>query len=153
MIKGIKYYTNTHPQFRDGLEIHFHFNGLPYLFIDEKPKTFSIDTFFFWIENNFISTEKNKKTDIGKLIKIVCKKMDIPEHAIHSKNRNRELAQARQVIHYISKEMELASLSIIGSKVGNLNHTTVLHSHKTISGYLDVYPEWRQLIFDIKDSL
>jgi chromosomal replication initiation ATPase DnaA len=153
MIKGIKYYTYTHPELRDGLEIKFHSNGLPYLIIDNKPKIFSIETFSYWIENNYISTNKNRKINIERVRKVVCKKMNIQEHSIDTKNRQKELVKTRQIIHYFCKNLELASLSTIGSKVGNLDHTTVIHSHKTISGYFDIYPEWRKLIFDIKESL
>ena len=152
-IEPIRYYTNTHPLHRDGIEILFHFNGLPYVKVDDIIQTFSLNKFFEWLDNNYINTVKRKEITIERITKAVCDYTMINKDAVFKKTRKREVVQARQTIQYLAKVLTKLSLSYIGSNTGEKDHATVLHSYKTIGNLVDVYPEWRKTIYDIREQL
>jgi hypothetical protein len=152
-IEPIRYYTNTHPLYRDGIEILFHFNGLPYVKVDDLIQTFSFNKFFEWIECKYINTVKRKEITIERITKAVCDYTLINKDVVFKKTRKREILQARQTIQYLSKLLTKKSLSHIGQNTGLKDHATVLHSYKTISDLLDIYPSWRKMIYDIREQL
>ena len=50
--------------------------------------------------------------------------------SLHSKNRKRNVVQARQLAMFFSKKYTKSSLSTIGSQIGQRDHATVLHACK-----------------------
>ncbi|WP_230204284.1 helix-turn-helix domain-containing protein [Rickettsiales endosymbiont of Trichoplax sp. H2] len=46
---------------------------------------------------------------------------------IISKKRNRKLVIGRQIIAYLSKELTTNSLKVIGNKIGDRDHSTILY--------------------------
>lgn len=72
---------------------------------------------------------------INKIIEIVCKYYRIDVNSIALRSRKTEIREPRQVIHYKCKKLfnDGISLSNIGRIAGNKDHTTVLHSIKTIA--------------------
>ena len=152
-IRSIKYYTKTHPLFRDGLEIKFFSNGLPYLKVDEVVNVFSFNKFWVWLEKKYISTSQKKQPDIDRMFKVICTKMGLNEDAVQGSNRKRELVRARQIGHYLAEKHTDESLSDIGYKIGRKSHCTVLHSKKTIEGFMEIYPTWRDKIIEIENAI
>lgn len=57
---------------------------------------------------------------------------------INTKNRKREIVQARQIMHYFSKKYTSYSLAKIGEKIGNKNHSTVLYGDREIKKRITV---------------
>ncbi len=98
-------------------------------------------------------SEKLYDSIIEKVIDIVCAHEGISINVINLNTRKREIVQARQISHYLLKSMSGLPLSVIGWEVGKKDHSTVLHSCKTISGYLDVDKEWRKKINEIEKKL
>ena len=56
---------------------------------------------------------------------------------IFQKTRQRPIVFARQLIMYFCKEYNIGSLGFIGKEIGNKDHATVLHAHKTICNLID----------------
>ena len=56
---------------------------------------------------------------------------------LESKSRKHEIALARQMAIYLSKQLTRNSLKSIGASFGGRDHSTVLHSCQTIENYLD----------------
>ncbi len=56
---------------------------------------------------------------------------------LESKSRKHEIALARQMAIYLSKQLTRNSLKNIGQAFGGRDHSTVLHSCKTMENYLD----------------
>ena len=77
----------------------------------------------------------NLKTDmtIEEIVKKVSEISSVPEKEIVGKSRKMEIAQARQVSMFLSREILGKSLSGIGMYFGGRDHTTVMHAIKTIS--------------------
>jgi chromosomal replication initiator protein len=75
---------------------------------------------------NYIRSS-NKKTGISGIINAVAKYYRISLADIVSKKRNRKLVIGRQIIAYLSKELTTNSLKVIGSKIGDRDHSTILY--------------------------
>ena len=81
----------------------------------------------------------NLKADmtIEEIVKKVSEISSVPEKEIVGKSRKMEIAQARQVSMFLSREILGKSLSGIGMYFGGRDHTTVMHAIKTISEKVD----------------
>ena len=81
----------------------------------------------------------NLKVDmtIEEIVKKVSEISSVPEKEIVGKSRKMEIAQARQVSMFLSREILGKSLSGIGMYFGGRDHTTVMHAIKTISEKVD----------------
>ncbi len=80
---------------------------------------------------DFLSQRSNKAT-VRDILKACSEHFDIAEEAILSKRRTADIALARQVAMYFSREMGALSLSQIGARFGGRDHTTVLHACQKI---------------------
>ena len=89
---------------------------------------------------------------IERILDKVCEFYDIPKKVVVSKLRKREVVQARQQYCWIMKEgyNSNATLKRIGSFVGNLDHSTVIHACDTVNDLKDTDKGYRQ---DLKDLL
>tara|TARA_Y100000768_G_scaffold352398_1_gene303987 strand:- start:592 stop:1932 length:1341 start_codon:yes stop_codon:yes gene_type:complete len=74
---------------------------------------------------------------IEEIVKKVSEMSSVPEKEIVGKSRKMEIAQARQVSMFLSREILGKSLSGIGMYFGGRDHTTVMHAIKTISEKVD----------------
>ena len=74
---------------------------------------------------------------IEEIVKKVSEVSSVPEKEIVGKSRKMEIAQARQVSMFLSREILGKSLSGIGMYFGGRDHTTVMHAIKTISDKVD----------------
>ncbi|MCF0172135.1 MAG: chromosomal replication initiator protein DnaA [Bacteroidales bacterium] len=90
---------------------------------------------------------------VEKIQNVVCNYFKITPEQISSKNRKREIVQARQIAMYLSRAMTGASLSYIGNLIGGRDHATVLHSCNTVSDLLDTDRNFKRYITDLKRIL
>ena len=72
------------------------------------------------------------KVDIDNIQTIVCKFYKISKNEMLSPRRSRYLVRPRQAAIYLSKMLTSKSLPEIGRSFSNRDHTTVIHSVKTI---------------------
>ena len=72
------------------------------------------------------------KVDIDNIQTIVCKYFKISKNEMLSPRRSRYLVRPRQTAIYLAKMLTSKSLPEIGRSFGNRDHTTVIHSVKTI---------------------
>jgi len=79
-----------------------------------------------------------KELSIELIITCVCLYYSIEINDFHAKTRKREIVQARQIAMYFTRKMIRPRLptSFIGSKIGKVDHATVLHGDKTIKNLL-----------------
>lgn len=54
-----------------------------------------------------------------------------------AKRKDKIALEARQICHYLARELNLGTLAAVGKRFGDKDHATVLYSCKTIGGYLD----------------
>lgn len=88
-------------------------------------------------------TKPPKDLNIDTIQRIVADHFQIPLEVMHSKTRKREIVQVRQLAMYFAKEYTNSSLEKIGAKIGNRDHATVLHAHKTVLNLKETNPIFR----------
>jgi len=74
----------------------------------------------------------NTNITIDNIQTLVCKYFKISKNEMLSSRRSRYLVRPRQVAIYLSKTLTTKSLPEIGREFSNRDHTTVIHSVKTI---------------------
>ena len=83
------------------------------------------------ILKDLLNINENKVT-IDEIQTIVCKYFKISKNEMLSSRRSRYLVRPRQTAIYLSKMLTSKSLPEIGRCFSNRDHTTVIHSVKTI---------------------
>ena len=83
------------------------------------------------ILKDLLNLSENKVT-IDSIQTIVCKFFKISKNEMLSPRRSRYLVRPRQTAIYLSKMLTSKSLPEIGRAFSNRDHTTVIHSVKTI---------------------
>ena len=94
-----------------------------------------------------------KKITVGDVIGAVAEHYSLPEKALLSANRSKEIANARHIAIYLTKELTDSSLTEIGFKMGRRTHATVLHSIAIIKDRLEFDPIMRQTISQLESAL
>jgi len=74
-----------------------------------------------------VLAEDSGLNNISKIKEIVSKYFNVTINEIDSKSRKAQIVYARQIIMYILKNNYNLSLKVIGSNIGDRDHTTVLH--------------------------
>ena len=80
-----------------------------------------------------LSLGKKKDISIEEIQRIVCDYYNIPKDLIMAKNRKKEIALARQISMYLSKNLTNSSYKTIGLNFGGRDHSTVVYAIQTIS--------------------
>lgn len=99
-----------------------------------------------------IETPK-KKISPGKVIGCVSDFYDIPQKEILSQSRKKELVTPRQLVMYLLREEVGLSLTSIGMKVGNRDHTTVKYGIRKAEENLRKNREFLNTIEVIKERI
>ena len=73
-----------------------------------------------------------QKVTVKQIIKYICKKLDVSERTVRGKSRVKNVAMARQIIMFISRELTELPLTQIGSQIGGRDHSTIIHGCKTV---------------------
>ena len=100
-----------------------------------------------------ISTLRQTNISVEYITKIVCEYFKVDENKLREKNRKKEVAFARQVAMYLSKELTKSSLKSIGLQFGGRDHSTVIHAHNNINKLLTFDNDIRELINNIKNRI
>ena len=91
-----------------------------------------------------------REITIDHIVKVVCDYFNIELDTFNSAKRTRDVAQARQVAMYLSKQHTKAPLTVIGSSIGGRNHATVLHSCKAVADMMDTDKQFKMQIEEIE---
>jgi len=100
---------------------------------------------------NIAKPKKNITTK--DIIKTVSEFYSIEEVNIYDKGRKKEIIKPRQIIMYLLREDLDISFPSIGEKVGNRDHSTVIHSYEKIKNDLKNDPDLIQEINQIRAML
>ena len=90
---------------------------------------------------------------IDHIKKVVCEHMGLDAETFNSPKRTREIAQARQIAMYLSKQHTKAPLTAIGAAIGGKNHATVLHACKAISNLMETDKLFRYQVEEIEKKV
>jgi chromosomal replication initiator protein len=87
------------------------------------------------------ATKPQKTVSVKDVVKAVSSFYNIDEANIYNKTRKQEVVRPRQLTMYILREDYNISFPSIGQKLGNRDHTTVMHSCDKIKSELKSNPE------------
>ncbi len=90
---------------------------------------------------------------IDHVIQYVSREMKVSERQLLSKSRIMEIAHARQVAMYLSREFTNSSLINIGYHLGRRDHTTVIHACRTIEKKMKKDPDFARRIERMRGEL
>ncbi len=81
--------------------------------------------------------EKAREITPDMIIKIVSDHFGISINDIISQKRNQEIVYPRQLIMYLCRTLTDVAYTVIGKKLGNRDHTTILHGYEKIQKAID----------------
>ena len=96
-------------------------------------------------------TENN--VTIESIQSIVCKFFKISKNEMLSSRRSRYLVRPRQTAIYLTKVLTTKSLPEIGREFSNRDHTTIIHSVKTIEKLREKNPDMNNNINKLKNII
>lgn len=76
--------------------------------------------------------DAQKEVTPDMIIKIVAEHFNISVSDITSKKKSQDIVYPRQLIMYLCRTLTDVALSVIGKKIGNRDHTTVIHGYEKI---------------------
>ncbi len=94
-----------------------------------------------------------ERISVDQVIDIVCRYYSVTAEAIASSSRKSTIAYPRQVAMYLARTETEASLPQIGVALGNRDHTTILHGYEKINGLVEIDPQLRRDVLEIKAML
>lgn len=112
-----------------------------------KNKALSLTEVKTLIKNNI---RPKKTVAIKDIVQIVAEQYGLSEEVIYEKTRRKEIVRARQVAMYLLREDFNVSYPLIGKKLGDRDHTTVIHSHLKIKDDIKTDPSLLQEIEKIR---
>ncbi len=98
-------------------------------------------------------------TDINQIIELSATRYGVTVEQIKSSTRKKPIIEARQVSMWLAKKRTKYSLSFIGShfdgneKPNKKDHSSVIHSIKTIDNAIEFYKHKKDFILSILDEL
>ena len=101
---------------------------------------------------DLLNLAENKVT-IDLIQTIVCRFFKISKNEMLSSRRSRYLVRPRQTAIYLTKILTSKSLPEIGREFSNRDHTTIIHSVKTIEKLKDKDPEMLENINKLKNQI
>ena len=104
------------------------------------------------ILKDLLNLSENKVT-VDLIQSIVCKFFKISKNEMLSSRRSRYLVRPRQTAIYLTKMLTSKSLPEIGREFSNRDHTTIIHSVKTIEKLIKIDTELCSNIDNLKNQI
>lgn len=92
----------------------------------------------------------HRQITVELVMQTVCDYYSITMNDLTGPTRKREITTPRQIAMFLSRELTGLSLPQIGTVFGGRDHTTVLHSYKTIEAGIKSDPSLSSVIDDIR---
>jgi len=103
--------------------------------------------------SSFFQGNSTGPVKIAEVQTVIADNLDVTVDQLKSKRRTQDLARARQIAMYLSREMTDASLNKIGRAFGNRDHSTVSHACNKIKENVGQDPRLRGLVLDLQDKI
>jgi chromosomal replication initiator protein len=98
-----------------------------------------------------ILSREAKRVSVEKIQKVVSQHSGLPVEALRSKSRTQDIALARQLAMYITRQLTTMPLVEIGENFGGRDHTTVLHSCEKVKLLLEKDENLRRVVKKLID--
>ena len=93
------------------------------------------------------------QTTIQDIINRVCTVFSVTEEEIVGKSRRKNIAEARQVVAYLSRKILDMPLNSIGLHLGGRDHTTIMHAEKKVEELLKKDERFKRRVDIIHNEL
>ncbi len=93
------------------------------------------------------------KLTFDLVLTAVCRYFGVTAEEMAGASRKRTVAYPRQMAMYLARTETDASLPLIGEKLGNRDHTTILYGYEKIAAMIEVDPTVRRDCMDIKAAM
>lgn len=103
--------------------------------------------------HDILQEQALRPTTIDQIQKAVAEYFDIRLADMTSKRRPANIAFARQVAMYLTREMTASSLASIGDAFGGRDHGTVIHAVKTVTRKMAADDDVRRVVSHLKESI
>lgn len=100
-----------------------------------------------------VETAAERKIPDTAVVEAVSSHFGVSVEAIKGRKRDKRTAQARQAAMYLLREESQLGLSTIGKILGGKNHNTIMHGCDRIANQLNVDPQLRRRLINIRESL
>ena len=100
-----------------------------------------------------VETAAERHIPDAAIVEAVSTHFGVSVEAIKGRKRDKKTAQARQVAMYLLREESQLDLTVIGKTLGGKNHTTVSRGCDRIANQLNVDPQLRRHLINIRESL
>ena len=81
-----------------------------------------------------------------QILNYVSKQHEINTRKLIGKNRSHEIAEARQIIMFLTRKLTNLSLKHIGKELGGRDHSTVIHSCNLIASKMKKDPAFNRQV-------
>jgi len=102
---------------------------------------------------SLVLNKSSKYISPKEVIKKIVSFYDLAESDVLGRSRKKELVKPRQIVMYLLREELQYSYTSIAEKLGNRDHTTVIHACKKISAEIEKNPVFSQEITILKEIL
>ena len=121
-------------------------------FSDLNDEPLTVENAATWLKDVIRNSNKGPAS-IEVIQQLTAETFSIPVSALTSSKRTSEIALARQVAMYLSREYTDSSLQHIGYAFNRKDHTTVIHAVKKIEEAYKKDSRIRQIVDSIKEKL
>jgi len=121
-------------------------------FSDLNNEPLTVENAATWLKDVIRNSNKGPAS-IEVIQQLTAETFSIPVSALTSSKRTSEIALARQVAMYLSREYTDSSLQHIGYAFNRKDHTTVIHAVKKIEEAYKKDSRIRQIVDSIKEKL
>lgn len=104
------------------------------------------------IIKNFVKSI-SREVSVDYIQKMVCEYFNVPMDKLREPTRKRAIVQARQLSMYFAKQFTKNSLKSIGKHFGGRDHSTVIHSCKTVRDLMDTDTEFHLAVNDLEKRI
>ena len=101
---------------------------------------------------DILSNSKPKFITADIIKEHVSEYFNIKKEDFKAKKRTRSIVFPRQIAMYLCREMTDLSLPKIGEEFSR-DHTTIMHAHEKISSQLDIDPQLKSVIQELKENI
>jgi chromosomal replication initiator protein len=100
-----------------------------------------------------IVRESDPEYSVDFIVKTVCEYFGIKESVLSSKSRAKDIATARQLSMYFSKQFTGLPYKTIGEKIGGRDHSTVLHACKAVAKSAETDPKFKETVCILEEKI
>ncbi|NPA50880.1 MAG: chromosomal replication initiator protein DnaA, partial [Epsilonproteobacteria bacterium] len=93
--------------------------------------------------------EKQSNISLEDIINIVCKELNIKPSEVKSKNRSKNVVNARRIIIYLARNLTLNSMPQIATQLGLKDHTAISHAMKKTQEIIQKDENFKLLIEEL----